>query len=267
MTETIAVLVRRVPDPDRLSVDRKTGRLILEDIPFILNPVDRSALELALRLRERNQVRIVVLSIDHTGAEFELREALSMGADEAILLSDPAFENTDPGAQAHYFLAALERFVQPRIVLAAARSIDHTWSTIGPQLAHLLDWPLLIEAEELALEGATLKGLAHTGARRARVAAELPCVATVARGVVQARHATSWGVADAFDEHRLSIRSLAELGLGPQALEQARAKTSTRRVTPTPRQHAHRIIEGEPEDVARVVARRLIDQGWGGRRP
>lgn len=266
MTSTIAVLVRRVPDPERLSVDRRTGRLIIEDIPFILNPVDLEALEHALRLREAHQVRIVVLSVDHTGAQSELREALSLGADEAILLSDPEFEATDPGAQAHLLRHALERWVRPRLVLAASRSIDHTWSTIGPQLAHLLDWPLVIEAEALSMEGDCLEALAHTGERRARVEAPLPCVVTVARGAVVPRTATAWGVADAFDAHRLSVRGLEDLDVPRELRASFLPRTRVRRVSQPPHERGRRMIEGEPDDVARIIARRLIDQGWGGQR-
>lgn len=267
MTETAAVLVRRVPDPDRLAIDRRTGRLLVEGIPFILNPVDLSALELALRLREQHQWRIVVLSIDHTGAEQELREALAMGADRAILLNDPAFEATDPGTQASIFQAALERFVKPQIVFAAARSIDHTWSTVGPQLAYLMHWPLIIEAEEAGVEGNKLQALAHTGRHRANVEAPLPAVVTVARGVVEPRYATSWGIADAYNPGRLEIKTLSDLELPPETVAAFRAKTHVRRVTLTPHERQRRLIEGDLDDVARVVARRLIDQGWGGRRP
>jgi electron transfer flavoprotein beta subunit len=267
VTGVAAVLVRRVPDPHRLVVDRKTGRLVLEGTPFILNPVDLQALELALRLRERHGHRIVVVSVDHTGAEIELREALAMGADEGLLLSDPEFEDTDPTSQAHVFQAALERFVKPDVVFAASRSVDHTWSTIGPQLAYLLGWPLVIEAEALELEGDRLRALAHTGARRARVEAKLPCVVSVARGAIVPRHATAWGVADAFDPHRLTVKSLDDLDLHDDARARLGAKTRVRRVSLSPRERDHRLIEGDPDEVARVVARRLTDQGWGGRRP
>ncbi len=265
--DTMAVLVRRVPDPTRLAIDRRTGRLILEDIPFILNPVDLQAMELALRLREHHNWRIVVLSIDHTGADNEVREALAMGADEAILLSDPAFEDTDPGSQSLIFQIALERFVKPKLVLAAARSMDHSWSSIGPRLAYLLNWPLVIEAEELAIDGEQVRAVAHTGAFRARVETTLPCVASVARGVIEPRTATAWGVADAFDAPRLPVTTLADLDLSPEARASLQGRTKARRVTLTARDRQRRIIEGDADDVARVLARRLIDQGWGGRRP
>jgi len=267
MTGTAAVLVRRVPDPSRLNVDRKTGRLVLEGTPFILNPVDLQALELALRTRERYGHRVVVVSVDHTGAQTELHEALAMGADEAVLVSDPQFEDTDPTTQAHLFRAALERFVHPEIVFAASRSIDHTWSTIGPQLAYLLGWPLVIEAEELDLEDDGVKALAHTGDHRARVQAKLPCVVSVARGVITPRHATSWGIADAFDPHRLTVKTFADLGLGAEAAERLHAATSVRRVALAPTERDRRVIDGDADEVARVLARRLIDKGWGGRRP
>lgn len=263
----MAVLVRRLPDPKRLSIDRRTGRLRTEGIPFILNPVDLAALELALRLRDQHRCRVVVLSIDHATAEYELREALALGADQAYLMADAAFETNDPVSQAHVFQAALQTFVQPQLVLASARSIDHTWSTVGPHLAALMDWPLIVEAEEIAASTDGITALAHVGTQRARVAAPLPCVATVARDVVRPRHASAWGIADAYDGHRLVTKGLADLQLPPGAEAAFRARTQVRRVELATQERARRIIEGEPDEVARVVARRLIDKGWGGRRP
>lgn len=263
----LAVLVRRVPDPDRISVDRKSGKLITGDIPYILNPVDLSAIELALQIKERTGATLTAVSIDEPPAEFEMREALAMGCDRGLLLADPAFEITDTLAQAHIFKVALERFVKPQIVFAASRSIDHTWSTVGPQLSHLLGWPLLIEAESLEMQADTASGVAHTGAYRARVEADLPVVVTVARGALKPRTPTSWGVASAFDEKRIELKTLHDLGVDPTTLARFAPRTEVLRVVQTDAKRDRRTLEGEPSEVGRILARRLVDQGWAGRRP
>jgi electron transfer flavoprotein beta subunit len=267
LTPTAAVLVRRIPDPGRLQMDRKTGTILTEGVPFILNPVDRGALELALRLKDEHDWRVVAVTIDAPEAAFEMREALAMGADEAILLADAAFGGNDPTMQAQVFRLALKKLVDPRIVLAASRSVDHTWSTVGPQLAALFDWPLIIEAEDLALSGDTVTAHAHTGgAYRALVEADLPAVVTVARQVVRARHATSWGVAEAFDGKQVLVKGLADLDVQPPELKELAPRTETTRLKLERHQRKGTTWEGETESVGRILARRIFDLGFAGRR-
>lgn len=265
--ERIAVLARRVPDPDRIAVDRKTGRLITADIPYILNPVDLNAIEMGLRLKEQTGAELFALTIDEPAAEFELREALAMGCDRGILLADSAFEASDTLAQAHIFRVALDRFVRPQIVLAAARSIDHNWSTVGPQLAFLLGWPFLIEADLIDLRDGAVRAVAHTGAFRARQETDLPFIATVARGALRPRVPTAWGVSEAFDGKKVEIKTLHDLGVDPPTLALFAPKTKVLRIHAEEVHRDRRRIEGEAAEVGRILARRLVDQGWAGRRP
>lgn len=267
MSGTGAVIVRRIPDPERLQIDRRTGQLLTEGVPFILNPVDRSALELALRLKDEHDWRVVVLTVDEPEADFELREGLAMGADEGLLLSDSAFAGNDPTMQANLFKVALERFVQPDVVFAASRSVDHTWSTVGPELAALLDWPLIIEAEDIELVDGSLHAHAHSGgAFRARTRAPLPCLVTVARGVVGARHATSWGVAQAIEEKTVDTKGLADLGLKPDQLKDLAPRTEVVSLELEKPERKGTTWEGSPDQVGRILARRLDDMGYTGRR-
>ena len=92
----IIVAVKQVPDTKEVKVHPKTGTLIREGVPSIINPVDKNAIEEALRIKESNDdVEITVLSMGPPQAEMALREALAMGADRAILLSDRAFSGAD----------------------------------------------------------------------------------------------------------------------------------------------------------------------------
>ena len=259
--------MKRVPDPNRITVDRKSGKLITADIPYILNPVDLITIELALQLKEQSGAQLVAVSIDEPAAEFEMREALAMGCDRGLLLADEAFERADTLAQASIFRTALDRLVQPQLVLAASRSIDHNWSTVGPQLAQLLDWPLVIEAESIDVRGDRLQGIAHTGAFRARVDADLPAVVTVARDANKPRTPTSWGVAAAFDDQVVEVKTLRDLGVDPTAQKTFEPSTRLLRVQQQDIKRERRLLEGEPAEVGRLLARRLVDQGWVGRRP
>ncbi len=97
----IIVTVKQVPDTQEVKINPKTGTLIREGVPSIINPEDKNAIEEALRIKENmDEVEVTVLSMGPPQAEIALREALSMGADRAILLSDRAFAGADTLQQA-----------------------------------------------------------------------------------------------------------------------------------------------------------------------
>jgi electron transfer flavoprotein beta subunit len=264
---TIAVLVGRVPDPDRISVDRKTGKLITADIPYVLNPVDLSAIELGLQIKEKTGAELVALSLDERAMDFEMREALAMGCDRGLIIEDEWGQDNDPMLHARVLRLALERLVKPQLVLAASRSVDHMWSSVGPILAALLDWPMVVEAESLRIEEGQAVGVAHTGAFRSAVKSPLPAVVTVARGAIKPRRPTTWGVSAAFDEKKIDIKTVHDLGIDPTTEKTLNPQTKVLRVQQQDVKRERRKIEGDPKEVGRILARRLADQGWAGRRP
>ena len=84
----IVACIKQVPDTNEVRIDSKTNNLVREGVPSIMNPFDESGVELALRLKERYGGRITVVSMGPGQAQEALQQALDMGADEAILLSD-----------------------------------------------------------------------------------------------------------------------------------------------------------------------------------
>jgi electron transfer flavoprotein beta subunit len=256
-----------VPDPSRISVDRKSGKLIIADIPYILNPVDLSAIELGLRLKEKAGGELVAVSLDERSMDFEMREALAMGCDRGLIIEDEWGQNNDPMLHARVLKLAFERFVKPQLILAASRSIDHMWSSVGPILATLLDWPMVVEAESLEFKGNNVAGVSHTGAFRSRIESPLPAVVTVARGAIKPRRPTTWGLSAAFDDKKIEVKTVRDLGIDDSALRSIEPLTRVVRVEQQDAKREQRRIEGDAQEVGRILARRLADQGWAGRRP
>lgn len=145
----IFVPVKRVPDPYgkvRLTPD---GRIDESDIKWVINPFDEIALEEAVRIRESGaDVEIVAISIGESVCDEQLRTALAMGADRAILVEDDG--PTDPGVIS-FLLAALCRIENPDLVLMGKQAIDDDFSQTGQRLAALLDWPQATFASEIVL--------------------------------------------------------------------------------------------------------------------
>ncbi|HRZ65965.1 MAG TPA: electron transfer flavoprotein subunit beta/FixA family protein, partial [Spirochaetia bacterium] len=147
----IVVCMKQVPDTTEVKIDPATGTLIREGIPSIINPDDKSGLEAALALKDSAGARVTVLSMGPPQADVALREALAMGADEAILLSDRAFGGADTWATSSTIAAALRKLPFD-LVICGRQAIDGDTAQVGPQIAEHLGLPQVSYVSELSLE-------------------------------------------------------------------------------------------------------------------
>lgn len=149
----IIVCLKQVPDTNEVKIDPVRGTLIREGVPSIINPDDRNALEEALRIKDKNKdVKVIVLSMGPPQADVALREAIAMGADEAILLSDRAFAGSDTWATSTALSAGLKKIGDYSIVFCGRQAIDGDTAQVGPQIAEHLDLPQITYVEELKIE-------------------------------------------------------------------------------------------------------------------
>jgi electron transfer flavoprotein beta subunit len=140
----IIVCIKPVPDPKHwgeVSMDPVTKTLQREGIPSIINPLDKHALEAALSIREAHGGEVVVLSMAPPFTTPIIREGLAMGADRAILLSDPQFAGSDTLATAFILAAGCRHIGEFDMVLCGNLSIDGSTAQVCSQLAEILDLP------------------------------------------------------------------------------------------------------------------------------
>ncbi|MCF8142690.1 MAG: electron transfer flavoprotein subunit beta/FixA family protein [Deltaproteobacteria bacterium] len=147
----IIVCIKQVPEKPEVGWDPDTGTLKREGVPGILNPNDKNALEAALRLREKHGGAITALSMGPPQAEEALREALSMGVDGAVVLSDRAFAGADTWATAYALSLAAAKTGPYDLILCGKESADGMTGHIGPQLAEFLDLPQLTYATNIEI--------------------------------------------------------------------------------------------------------------------
>lgn len=148
----IVVCVKQVPDTTIVKIDPKTGTLIREGVPSIINPEDKHALEEALVLKDRYGAKVTVVSMGPPQAQAALREALAMGADEAILLAGREFAGSDTLATS-YALSAVLRKLDYDIVFAGRQAIDGDTAQVGPEIAEHLNIPQVTYVQEVKIEG------------------------------------------------------------------------------------------------------------------
>jgi len=136
----IIVCIKQVPDTAEIRINPETNTLMREGVPSIINPFDLHALEAGLQIKEKIGGKVVVLTMGPPQAETALREAISMGADEAVLLSDRAFAGSDTWATS-YTLAQAVRKLGADVIFCGKQAIDGDTAQVGPETAEFLGIP------------------------------------------------------------------------------------------------------------------------------
>ncbi len=136
----IIVCVKQVPDVTEVRIDPKTNTLIREGVPSIMNPYDLHAIEAALQIKEATSGRVTVITMGPPQAEEVLREALSMGADDAILLTDRRFAGADTWATS-YTLSQAAKKIGFDLIICGKQAIDGDTAQVGPEMAEFLNIP------------------------------------------------------------------------------------------------------------------------------
>ena len=137
----IIVCIKQVPDAKDVRLDPKTNTMAREGVESIMNPFDRHAVEEAVRLKEQHGGTVTVISMGPPQAEAVLRDAVSCGADEAVLVSDRAFAGADTWATTYTLGKAIEKLEDFDLILCGKQAIDGDTAQVGPGLARRLDIP------------------------------------------------------------------------------------------------------------------------------
>lgn len=206
----IVVPIKQVPETNAVRMDEATGTMIREGVEAIINPLDLYAIELAIRLREQNGGEVVAVSMGPPKAMLALREAIAMGVDRGVLVSDKAFAGSDTWATSYVLAAAIRKLggtgfpacgetqpgkaVLPDLILCGERATDGDTGQVGPGIASFLGLPVASYVSKVeAVEGKTivLHRLIEEGYEV--LEADLPAVLTVVKEVAAPRLPTLRG--------------------------------------------------------------------------
>ena len=206
----IVVCIKQVPDTNEVKLDPKTGTLIREGVPSIINPDDKAGLEAALRLKDSMGAKVSVISMGPPQADVALREALAMGADEAILITDRAFGGADTWATSST-LASVVKKLPFDLIITGRQAIDGDTAQVGPQIAEHLHLPNISYAEEIKVEGDSIVVKRQYEDRYHIIKAKMPCLITALAELNEPRYMTPMGIWDAYHEKEVTIWTLEDL--------------------------------------------------------
>ena len=258
----IFVCVKRVPDVSDVDVAIAAGgrSIVADDLSFGMNEWDNFAVEEAIRLREQHGGSVTAISIGTEDSEEELRRALAMGADHAILVSDPAFSDLDAHAAARILHAVLAS--KPfDLVLTGAVASDTGAGQVGGMLAAMLDVPQVSLATGISIEGksATVQHEVEGGLERV-VEVSLPAVVSVQTGLNEPRYVSIRGIRKVSGAV-IPTMDAAQLGISPTIAGPDTTRVKVLDMAVPPSGKSAEILEGSTEEVVDTLINRLQEQG------
>jgi electron transfer flavoprotein beta subunit len=261
----IVVLLKQVPDTTDVRIDRETNTLIREGVPSIINPFDMYAIEEGLRIRERaGRGTVTVMSMGPPQVEASLRDAIALGVDETILLSDRAFAGSDTWSTSYTLAAGIRKHGRFDVVLCGKQAIDGDTGQVGPGVAELLDVPQVTHVRKIdvAPDGtAVVERLLEDGTDVLRV--RLPAVFSVVKEINEPRLPSLKGKMRA-KKAEVKVWRSADLDVDAAELGLDGSPTRVIRIfAPEPRPGG-RVVKGTVDEIVAELAAELVPIVRGG---
>ena len=190
----ILVCVKQVPDTTEIKIDPVTNTLIREGVPSIVNTFDAFALEMAARIKDNQDAKIVALAMGPPQAAAALKTCLSVGADKAYLVSDRAFSGSDTLATG-YILSEAVKVVEREegpfdVIFCGKQAIDGDTAQTGPQLADHLDYPQITCITDITVGAGKITATRETEYGKEIWESPTPAVVTVTKPAFDPRYPT-----------------------------------------------------------------------------
>jgi len=250
----IVVCLKQTFDTEAKITINADGKINDQGVSLIMNPYDEFAVEEALRIKEKDGGEVTVISVGGAKAQDALRQALAMGADNAVLIT-PELEVMDEYATATILAKAIEG-MEYDLILGGFRAIDDGSAQVAGRVAEILGLPVVNVVTKLEVaDGKALATREIEGGSEV-VEVPLPAVITAQKGLNEPRYPSMKGIMKA-KKKPMDKKGLADLGLEPAAV--AAKVTALSYFLPAPRA-AGKIIPGEPAEAAVALARALREE-------
>lgn len=255
------ILMKQTPDTAQLSNSMDGLQLVAEGGPRIVNPWDEFSLEIGITLKEDYNGDCTILSMGKPESTEAIKTGLAMGASDAVLLTDPAFEQSDSLATARILTAAVKKIGDYDIIVAGKSAIDGDTAQTAVQVAALLDIPYLgyvVEIKETDFAAKTITVVRALESGRETVTCPLPAVISVLKEIKEPRYPSFMGIRKAA-KATIPEWGLNDLGLSADQVGQAGSQVQWPKVSlPPAKDTTTEIIEGDPSEAADALAERLL---------
>ncbi|MBI4283338.1 MAG: electron transfer flavoprotein subunit beta/FixA family protein [Chloroflexi bacterium] len=253
----IVVCLKQVPGTTQVKIDPQTNTLVRQGIKNIVNPFDSYALEEGVRLKERYGGKVTAISMGPPQAEEVLREAISTGADQAILLSDRAFAGADTLATSYTLARAIMKTAEYDLVICGRQTIDGDTAQVAPELAETLGLPFVAyvsQIEEINNGQMRVQRMVEDG--HETIEMSLPAVITVVKEINVPRLPSLRGLTRA-KSAVIPVWGIQEMDADPGMTGLSGSATRVTKIFFPQRAHRSEMLEGNPESQAESLIEKL----------
>ena len=250
----IIVCIKQVPETTEVRINPETNTLIREGVKSIINPFDMYAIEEGVRLKERFGGKVTIVTMGPPQADAALREAISMGADEGILVCDRAFAGSDTWATSYTLSGAIKKIGAFDLIICGKQASDGDTAQVGPGISTHLNIPQVTyvkKVEEASDKSMRLERMLEEGFEI--IETPLPALLTVVKEINEPRIPSLKGMMRA-KAAKVTIWGQKDLDLDPQNIGLCGSPTQVVRIFTPPQRAGGQILKGEvPEIVQQVV--------------
>jgi len=254
--------VKQVPEVAEVKVNPETGTLIRDGVPSILNPFDELAVEEAIRLKEKYDGDVTVITMGPPQAVDVLYKAMAMGADSAIHMTDRIFAGADTWVTA-LTLAEQIKKMEYDIVICGKQAIDGDTAQVGPEIAEILRIPQICYVRKLEIDdnGKHVIAYRENDEGYEVVRAKMPVLLTATKGLNEPRLPNIMGIMKA-KKKPLEVVDAATLGVDEDRLGLKGSPTTVRKVfPPTKKEGGIKVEADDPKEVAKKLVEFLLQKG------
>jgi electron transfer flavoprotein beta subunit len=255
----IVVCIKQVPDAPSIRIDRERMTIIRDGVESIINPLDRVALEAALDLKQKEGGTVSVVTMGPSQCEEALREAVAAGADQGMLLTDPAFAGADTLATSKVIARAISRMDPfPDLILCGRQTIDSDTGHVGPQVAEELNMPQVCGVTEIHVESNALVVKQWSDGLQNTYRVSFPALLTVSQGLNVPRHIPLGNLEKAFSEGRVIQWGLKDLDLRSEEVGFSGSATTVLRLYKPPQKRIGEMVSGASQTLAEHLIDKLV---------
>ncbi|MEB3757782.1 MAG: electron transfer flavoprotein subunit beta/FixA family protein [Desulfurococcales archaeon] len=261
----IVLGIKWVPNTQAVRFDPKTGTLIREGVPSIVNPHDLDATEFALKLKDKFGGRITAITMAPPAAIMGLQHVIGMGVDDGILASDRAFAGADTLATSYVLAKVIERIGDVDLVVFGQETIDSSTAHIGAQVASWLKLPYVYYVEELVDYDESKKEIVFRRKLEDReevYKVKLPAVISVAMHSQKPRPVRMSYKIRAKLENPIQVWTNKDMGLDPRCIGLKGSPTIVAGITWTPEvPRKKQVFKGDPKEAVKWLIEKLKEEG------
>lgn len=255
----IVVCIKQVPDTKGGVKFKPDGTLDRGAMLAIMNPDDKAGLEAALRIKDQYGAEVIALSMGLPKATAVLQEALAMGADKAILVTDRVLGGADTWATSQTIAAAIRK-IDYDLVITGRQAIDGDTAQVGPQIAEHLGIPVISYAQDIKIDGDSVIVQRQFDDRYHVLKAKMPCLITALSELNEPRYMTPGGIFDAVDAeittwNRADLTTLDDANIGLKGSPTKIAKASDK-----VRKGAGEVVNLDPDESVAYLMGKLKEK-------